>query len=205
MQLEKDHIYHIYNRGNNSQPIFFSESNYLFFLKKIKTYLIPYGDILSWCLMPNHFHIMLYVKTEEIKLDENKNHPYIKTRSINTAIAIMLRSYTRSIQKQNNITGSLFQQSTKSICLTDNTIYTPAWYKTEYGIIINIPDPEKEHLQICFNYIHQNPVKAGLVRSPELWEFSSCKDLTGLRDGKLINRERIAEYGLKINLPVLTG
>lgn len=36
MKLNPEHIYHIYNRGNNSQKIFFKEENYLFFLKKLR-------------------------------------------------------------------------------------------------------------------------------------------------------------------------
>jgi putative transposase len=198
MQIAKDRIFHIYNCGNNSQQIFFTHSNYLFFLKKVVTYIVPYADVLAWCLMPNHFHFMLYINVEELELEATKIHPYVKSRSINNSIAIKLRSYTRSIQIQNKITGSLFQQGTKAVCLTDQNGYTPAWFQSEYGTIINIPDPDEEHLQICFNYIHQNPVKANLVKSAELWEYSSYRDLAGLRNGKLINRERIKEFGLHL-------
>ena len=41
---------------------------------------------------------------------------------------------------------------------------------------------------ICFNYIHQNPMKAGLVKRMEDWEFSSFRDYAGLRNGTLCNR-----------------
>jgi len=66
MQFETSNIYHIYNQGNNRQPIFFNRENYLFFLKKMKENLLPYADILAWCLMPNHFHWMVYVREVEI-------------------------------------------------------------------------------------------------------------------------------------------
>ena len=61
MQFETGHIFHIYNQGNNRQKIFFNRENYLFFLRKIKIYILPYADILAWCLMPNHFHFMVLV------------------------------------------------------------------------------------------------------------------------------------------------
>jgi len=51
--------YHIYNRGNNRERIFFEADNYLFFLKKIKEYLVPVMDILVYCLMPTHYHVVL--------------------------------------------------------------------------------------------------------------------------------------------------
>jgi putative transposase len=67
MLFEKDYIYHLFNQGNNRQPIFYSSENYLFFLKKIKSHVIPFADLLAWCLMPNHFHLMIYVNSVEIK------------------------------------------------------------------------------------------------------------------------------------------
>jgi putative transposase len=200
MQFETNNIYHIYNRGNNSQILFFNRENYLFFLQKAKTYITPYADILAWCLMPNHFHFMVYVHRLSLEISEQvtESHQLTKTRTLNDSISIMLRSYTRAIQKQENITGSIFQHRTKAVCLTDVTGISPAWFQSNYGTIINITDPEKEYPQVCFNYIHQNPVKSRLVKNPEDWEFSSYPDYYGLRSGKLINRESVAEFGLNI-------
>lgn len=248
MQFATDHIYHIYNRGNNAQPIFFSRENYLFFLKKVRKHILPHADILAWCLMPNHFHFMVYVKKVKVEVllgegisgqetgnqkgkeesnsgqvtesqhltqkgdgsseqvtgshqltKKNKSHQLTKKRLLNDSISILLRSYTRAIQKQNKFTGSLFQHRIRAICLTQIDGITPAWFQSRYGTIINITDPEKEYPQVCFNYIHQNPVKSGLVKTPDEWEFSSYRDYVGLRDGKLINRERTAQLGLKIS------
>ncbi|MFV0590579.1 MAG: transposase [Draconibacterium sp.] len=70
MQFEKDHIFHIYNQGNNRQKLFFERENYLFFLRKIKTYILPYADILAWCLMPNHFHLMVLVNEVAVGVDK---------------------------------------------------------------------------------------------------------------------------------------
>jgi putative transposase len=109
MQFEKGHIYHIYNQGNNRQEIFFNRDNYLFFLKKIRTYILPYSDILSWCLMPNHFHLMVLVNEVELEITHPMTiHPNNNKRTQNNSIAILLRSYTRAIQKQDLIKGNLF-------------------------------------------------------------------------------------------------
>ena len=172
----------------------------MFFIQKAKIYITPFADILAWCLMPNHFHFMVYVHQLSLEFSEQvtESHLLTKTRTLNDSVSIFLRSYTRAIQKQEKITGSLFQHRTKAVCLTDVTGVTPAWFQSNYGTIINITDPEKEYPQICFNYIHQNPAKARLVINPEDWEFSSYPDYSGLRSGKLINRERAAEFGLKI-------
>jgi len=200
MFIEKGHIYHIYNQGNNRQKIFFRRENYLFFLGKMKEYILPYGDIMAWCLMPNHFHWMVYVK--ETDIFNSRSATLSRTRTVsnnisfNKSIGILLASYTRAINAQENRTGSLFRDKTKAECLTAYNGITPSFYNTEYGTIINIPDPEIEYPQICFNYIHNNPVKAGLVKNAEDWEFSSFQDICGMRNGRLINREKINEFGL---------
>ena len=55
MQLTAGSIYHVYNRGNSRERIFFSSEDYRLFLKKTRLYLKPHADILAWCLMPTHF------------------------------------------------------------------------------------------------------------------------------------------------------
>ena len=108
----------------------------------------------------------------------------------------MLRSYTRAINKQEQRVGGLFREETKAECLTTIDGITPSFYNTRSGTMINISDPEKEYPQICFDYIHFNPVSAGLTQTPEEWEFSSFRDYCGMRDGHLINRESAAEFGI---------
>jgi putative transposase len=53
---------------------------------------------------------------------------------------------------------------------------------------------EKQYPQICFNYIHQNPVNAKLVKNATDWEFSSALDYRGLRNGKIVNKNIAKEY-----------
>lgn len=208
MLLEKDHLYHIYNQGNNRQKIFLSRDNYLFFLGKMKTHILPFADILAWCLMPNHFHWMIYVRETEISKNKYLNLQYNGNEAINrnmvdnaqisfnNSIGILLASYTRAVNKRENKSGSIFRGKTKAECLTQVKGTTPAYFNTAYGASIFIPDHTREYPQICFNYIHNNPIKAGLVKTALDWEYSSYKDICGIRNGKLINKERIKEFGL---------
>ena len=217
MELIKDNIYHIYNQGNNRQKIFYNRDNYLFFLQKMNDYLLPYCDVLAWCLMPNHFHWMVYVRETELesvmrrggteidrvssKREARRGATQSRTPTVsnlNQAIGIMLSSYTRAINQQQSRSGSLFRQKTKADCITKPIEVSPSYYNLGFGTLIFIPDPDKDYPQICFNYIHQNPVKAALVKNPEDWEFSSFRDLSGLRNGKLICRQRVEEFGLKL-------
>ena len=198
MKFEKGYIYHIYNQGNNRQKIFFNRDNYLFFLKKIQVQITPYSDILAWCLMPNHFHLMVLVNEVSLPLDAltegftSSESP--GSRTLNQSIGIMLRSYTNAINKQKNTSGSLFRNSTKAECLNCPNGITPSFYNTEFTTQIQVDCPERQYSQVCFDYIHQNPVKAGLVKTETAWEFSSAQDYAGMRNGTLVNKEIASEY-----------
>jgi putative transposase len=53
-------IYHIYNRGNRKDRIFYSDREYRFFIQRIYEYAGRYHvDVLVYCLMPNHYHCIL--------------------------------------------------------------------------------------------------------------------------------------------------
>ncbi len=56
--------------------------------------------------------------------------------------------------------------------------------------------PDRRYPQVLFNYIHENPVKAGLEMDPAAWEFSSAAAYAGRRQSILANMEAAAEYGL---------
>jgi len=193
MQIEKGFIYHIYNQDNNQRKIFFNQNNYIYFLKKINTYIKPYTDILAWCLMPNHFHLMLLVNDIELPVIESNIE---KTRTLNNSVAIMLRSYTRAVNKENNLSGSLFRPHTKAECLNCLNGIAPSFINQEAITVVKATNTEGGNPQICFNYIHQNPVKAGLVKKATEWNYSSAKDYSGLRKGKLVNNNLANKIGL---------
>lgn len=165
MQLSEGYIYHIYNRGNNRQPIFFSDENYIYFLKGVQKTLAQCSDILCWCLMPNHFHFLIHANACSVVQIKDGSFP---RQQFSQSIKQLLSSYTKAINKQKGFTGSLFQQKTKSVCVTDN---------------------HKFHGATAFHYIHQNPMKAGLVKKMEDWNYSSFKDYVELRDGKLCDKQ----------------
>ena len=73
LPLESGHFYHIYNRGNHGNSIFFSQENYRYFLAKYDQYLSKYVDTLAYCLMNNHFHFLIRIKNNDVILQEANN------------------------------------------------------------------------------------------------------------------------------------
>jgi len=194
MDFESGHIYHILNQGNNRRKIFFKRDNYLYFIKKIRTHLLPYADIIAWCLMPNHFHLMVRINSTDLIVNPNKKNE--RLRSINSSIATMLHSYTRAINKDENTSGSLFRARTKSYCLDKIETIDNTWYSDNGISVINTDHTISYHLKNCFNYIHSNPSAAKLVKCNTDWEFSSAVDYANKRNGSLVNKNIAIELGL---------
>ena len=164
MEFQQNELYHIYNRGNNQRTVFFNRDNYLYFLRKVRKFILPYCDILNYCLMPNHFHFLIHANQTTV---ETVRIGHSDKNVLSEGIRNLLQSYAKGINKQNHSTGSLFQQNTKAKNVTSRGNLYP---------------------EICFHYNHQNPMRAGIVMKMEEWDYSSFKDYSGLRSGTLCNQ-----------------
>ena len=97
--------FHIYNRGAGKAKIFFEEDNYIYFLKKMKEYSAEYEfSIIAYCLMPNHFHLLVRQDSEQ---------------PLNKALGFMFNAYTKAINKRYSRSGTLFEGSFRSIEVED--------------------------------------------------------------------------------------
>jgi REP element-mobilizing transposase RayT len=65
IDLHSNRIYHVFNRATGNEKLFKSDENYKYFLKKYLHHISPVADTLSWCLLPNHFHIKICIKPEQ--------------------------------------------------------------------------------------------------------------------------------------------
>ncbi len=100
-KLTKDNYYHIFNRGNNMCDIFIEQNNYDYFLSLLTKYIIPIADIYSYCLLKNHFHLLVRINDID---DENQ---------ISQSFANMFNAYAKAINRRYNRKGSLFQRKFK--------------------------------------------------------------------------------------------
>jgi len=164
--MEPGKIYHIYNRGVNKQPIFFDNENYIYFLKQFDKYVSAKVDVLAYCLMPNHFHLLVRIRmTDGMPIDEISASTLKSFRDF-------LISYAKAINKKYKKTGALFQQKYKRKEV-DNDFYLS-------GLI---------------QYIHMNPVKAGLCDNFLNWRFSSYGAIVSGKPTKVCVSEVLDWFG----------
>lgn len=179
MNFTPDNLYHVYNQGNNQQLIFSSAEEYLIFLRMIRKCITPHAEIIAYCLMPNHFHFLIYTDERVSTLIKQGG---LLIDPLTNGFRKLLSGYARIFNKRYNRSGSLFRQKTKIKCLSDINISLGCGYHLQ------------DYYFNCFHYIHQNPYNAELIKKLEDWEFSSYKDYAQLRNGTLCNKELAKKF-----------
>lgn len=172
MELEPNRYYHIYNRGNNREPLFYSSANYDFFLKKYRQHCFHIFETYAYCLMGNHFHFLVSVRSlneqQELFLDANLKSKSL--RSPSKHLSNFFSSYTQAINKQQGRVGSLFQKNFK---------------RKEVD--------SQEYFQRLIVYIHQNPIHHGFSEALNHYPFSSYRHFLNSDETSFINRKKVLQ------------
>lgn len=95
--LLQENWYHIYNRGIDGTSLFFEERNYHFFLKLLAKHVLPVAEIYAYCLLNNHFHLLVRILEQPVK------KPHL-------GFSHLFNSYAQAINKQYNRSGALFER-----------------------------------------------------------------------------------------------
>ncbi len=175
----KANYYHIYNRGNNKSDIFFENDNYLYFLKKYDKYITPIAETFAWCLMKNHFHILVRIKTDDQIVAEQLTYSTTEKPKIidpSRQFSHLFNSYTQAVNKKYNRTGSLFENTFER----------------------KVVSSEKYFQQLIF-YIHNNPVQHGFVKNIIEYPWTSFETILSEKQTKLKRNEVIDSFGNKEN------
>lgn len=104
-QIVADQYYHIYNRGNNRQNIFIEKKNYYYFLQKIEDAFKDKVDLVCYCFMPNHYHLIVISKEDD---------------AIPKAMQKIATGYSRAKNKAYQKSGHLFEGVYKAKLIPNN-------------------------------------------------------------------------------------
>jgi len=202
--ITEKQYYHFYNRGNSKQTIFLDDQDYdrfakLLFLCNSKRNINFRTDVIernidawdfdrekllisicTWVLMPNHFHLYVYVPETT-----NPIHSMVN----NEAIVFMQKvgtAYSKYFNTKYNRTGSLFEGRFKSVFIED--------------------DAQARYL---FSYTHLNPVKLiqsdwkergirdkkAAFKYAKDYKYSSLKDWLGVsrKESLIINKNKLRD------------
>ena len=106
--ITEESFYHIYNRAVGDNKLFYQDRNYTYFLANLNEYLSDFLELYAYCLLPNHFHLLCYIKSIEI---DGVN--------ISEAFRRFFITYSQAINVQEEIKGSLFMKPFKRKIIED--------------------------------------------------------------------------------------
>lgn len=170
-------IYHIYNHAIADELLFREESNYSFFISRYNRYISPVAETYGWCLMPNHFHLLVRLRCADdlqglIDLQgfacarTKKSPEHYATQQFSNFFNSYCKAYNKMFQRR----GSLFLK---------NFRYKPVYSDSQ--------------LLRALLYIHNNSVKHGFTLKPEFWSWSSYEQHFGQKKTLIELSPKIAE------------
>jgi len=167
--LTPDFTYHIFNRANGNERLFVSDENYRFFLERYKKYVQPIAETFCYCLMPNHFHFLVRVRSEKELLEAFPKFQTLE-KLLSKQFSNLFSSYTQAFNKVTGRRGSLFMKNFNRIQVSD-----------------------EKYLLKLIHYIHFNPVEGGLVAHPQDWQFSSYRAIIS-KNPTMLKREEVIHW-----------
>jgi putative transposase len=173
IKIEPEKFYHIWNRGNNRENLFYTSNNYEYFLRLYDQYLDPVAETYAFCLLPNHFHFLIRTKPfanlAVSPAGETVKKPS-KSNPVSLAFQRFFTTYSQAINIQQRRTGSLFQKPFKRLEVTST-----------------------RQLANLVNYIHTNPQKHKIADDFRHYPWSSYERILKDRPSKL-NKEEVLQW-----------
>jgi len=125
-RFTKGEMYHVYNRGVNKMDIFKKEEDYKVFMFRLREAILPSSidpkvfsksdrrrkifpdnsfHLISYCLMPNHFHLLVRQITD---------------LPITDLMSKICTGYSKYFNKEYGRVGAVFQDQFKAVPIEDN-------------------------------------------------------------------------------------
>lgn len=182
MKLENGKYYHIYNCGINGCNLFLDNHDYEHFLKLYRKFIDPLVDTYAWCLMKNHFHLLVRIKDlseiGQYKYTKQSYKKAIKNGELQTNtdfndIKWLIQTYSKNESKAKipdptNHFAHLFNSYAKHF----NIKYERHGSLFEHSFKRKEINHEKYFTQLII-YIHNNPIKHGFAENQLEWGWSS--------------------------------
>jgi putative transposase len=138
---------------------------------------VPVAGTYAYCLLPNHFHFLVRIKTEE-EIQQTLRES--ETRRVSGSPRVSLNPSQQL--------GNLFNADAKAI----NNSYgrSGSLFQNPFGRVMVTSDAHFVHL---ISYIHRNPERHGFVKDYRDWPHTSYRALLSDQPTRL-RREEVLEW-----------
>ena len=177
IKIEPEKFYHIWNRGNNRENLFYNSANYEYFLRMYAEMLDPVVETYAFCLLPNHFHLLIRTRTFPRSIEVSPwGETSKKANPVSQAFQRLFTAYSQAINVQQHRTGSLFQKPFKRLEVKSS-----------------------KQLANLVHYIHTNPQRHRIIDDFRQYPWSSYERILLTKPSKLKKEEVLAWFNNKEN------
>ena len=139
------------NRGNGRAEVFHDEADYAAFVELMALACRRVGmRVLGWCLMPNHFHLVVWPRADG---------------DLAAWMQWLMTSHVRRYHRGHGSSGHVWQGRFKSFPVQRGR---PPRSQRAAGVLGGA-----NPLWLLLRYVERNPLRARLVRRAENWRWSS--------------------------------
>jgi REP element-mobilizing transposase RayT len=179
-------LYHVYSRTNNREKLYLTDEDRQRFLIQYNHYILPLFTTFAWNLLPDHFHVLIKMKSigeliEHISsiptIHQTKTEKEFLIKFDTNELGIMgfkrfLTSYAMSYNKLHLRRGNLFYRTFKRVEIRQDSQFTHALI-----------------------YVHANAQKHRLVKDFSMHRWTSYHSCIGMQPTKLARDEVLDWFG----------
>jgi putative transposase len=207
-KFEAGNYYHVYNRTVDLKPLFKNEGNYLFFLRKYAEYLSAVVETHAYCLLGNHFHLLIRIKTmdELLVFREQQKAAKLAAQDMvtvdlttfeklsNLALPNLPPPNPKPDTTAYDIVSHQFQKFFQSYAMAFNKQHdrVGTLFQTPFKRVLIDDD---NYLTNMVYYVHANPQKHGLIDDFRDWKWSSYHSFLSEMPTSLCRDEVLTWFG----------
>ncbi|XOU94636.1 MAG: REP-associated tyrosine transposase [Candidatus Kerfeldbacteria bacterium] len=131
-------------------------------------------QLIGYCIMPDHLHLIIW-------WDVEGNNDLNISKVMHRIKGLSAQNLSRYLLGSRGVSASTESQGTKALSTLSKKHVMKIWQPSFYDFNIYSDNKLNEKL----NYIHYNPVRAGLCAEPEDWIWSSYSYYKFGKQGKI--------------------
>lgn len=172
-KLEFGNTYHVYNRTNNHEDLFLLDEMRFLFLRNLKRYLEGYFTIHSFCLLKNHFHLLVTVS------DISNICKHLSTKDAGELLVIEKNFIEINDNQRLEISHALLNRQFRRLFTSYSVSFNNKFQRA--GNLFHRPYKRKlvandVYFKKLILYIHKNPLKHKLEESFDDYYWSSYQE-----------------------------
>jgi putative transposase len=180
--MELGGVYHLTDHAVDKNNVFTKPDNYFYFLSRYEHFVFHLVDTYAYCLMPNHFHVAIKVKTRNTILElppellaryklSKDSTDYEIRRRVSQQFSNLFNGYTQAFNKQEVRRGALFE-----------------------GNFCRSKVNDADYFRSMILYIHGNAVHHGFCEHYMEWAYSSIHPLLYDSEPTFLRRDILFDF-----------